>query len=137
MRNLLLLFAAPFFICAGCGPGGGFQVSSLNPTTDISAPMSTVSYEMYSWPGKLEWNYAVFEPATRISSFAEITGGDNTIIGTEALITSLAQMPKGTKVYWNLKRIKGFSLPDERTLGKIVTAAQKAGVDLEVIAWPN
>ena len=46
-------------------------------------------------------------------------------------------MPRGTKVYWNLKRIKGFQMPDEKTIESIVSAAKKAGVSVEVIAWPN
>ena len=134
MKHFLTLACAVLML-AGCGKTN-FQVSSINPESDISAPMATASYEMYSWHTGLNWAYAVFETATKVSTFAEISQRNDTIIGTDEIIVRLSQLPRGTKVYWNLKRIKGFSLPDNKTIEKVVSAVQKAGINIEVIVWP-
>jgi len=135
MRYFLIFGLLAFF--TACGPGSGFQVSSINPQSEISAPANNTAFELYSWYGDSGWNYVLFETATKISSFADLAGGDDTIIGTDEMIDRLTQLPKGTKVYWNLKRIKGFSLPDKKVLDKVFNAASKADIQLEIIAWPS
>ena len=134
MRYFLIFSVLIFF--TACGPGSGFQVSSLNPQTDISAPVSGSAFELYSWYVDGSWHYVLFETATRITSFADLTGGDDTIIGTDEMTDRLLQLPRGAKVYWNLKRIKGFSLPDRKVLEKASNAAAKADIHLEIIPWP-
>ena len=110
MRYLFL--AVLLFSAVACTTPNGNKLSfsSLNPQTDISPANTTASYEMYSWYNGQDWAY---------------------------LKDKLLEMPRGTKIYWNLKRIKGFQMPDEKTIESIVSAAKKAGVGVEVIAWPN
>ena len=134
MKYYLTLICA-IFLLAACGKTN-FQVSSLNPVTDINAPAVFASYEMYSWHTGNDWAFSIFETATKVSTYADITQRDDTVEGADEAIVRLSELPRGTKVYWNLKRIKGFALPDNNTMGKIVNAAQKAGIDVEVIAWP-
>lgn len=136
MKHILIL-SALLFITAGCGAGSGFQVSALNSQPDLAAPTSNASYELYSWNNNINWGFALFETATRISSYAEITNSPDTIIGLEPMLEKLTELPKGTKVYWNLKRINGFSLPDQKTIEKVQSAAKKNFIHLEVIAWPG
>jgi hypothetical protein len=133
--KLLYVFFA-FLFSAGCGPGSGFQISSINPNTDISAPAPSAAYELYSWQHENTWAYVLLESATRISSREDILKDNFISYGTDAFIEELVQLPKGTKVYWNLKRIKGFSLPDQKTQGKISYAAKKANINIEIINWP-
>ncbi|MDR0645870.1 MAG: hypothetical protein LBG46_02530 [Elusimicrobiota bacterium] len=136
MKAKLLYICLTFSFAAGCGPGAGFQISSINPSTDISAPAAAAAYELYSWPHEDTWAYAVFESATKISSREYIMKDNLVSYGTDAFIEELIRLPRGAKVYWNLKRIKGFSLPDEKTREKILHAARKANINIEIIAWP-
>ena len=132
----ITVFAA--VVLTACGPSSGFHMSSLNPATYISAPVSAASYEMYSWYSPISgWNYAIFESATKISTFAEITDKSDISTGTDEVLARLRGLTPGTKVYWNLQRIKGFSLPDQKTRDKLINATQKARIDIEVIAWPG
>lgn len=118
--------------------GNRISFSSLNPQTDISPASPASSYEMYSWYNGQDWAYAIFENGVKISStFQEITQDDDTIVGTRYVLDKLLEMPRGTKVYWNLKRIQGFQMPSQETVNDIVRSAKKAGVTVEVIAWPN
>ena len=135
MKYFLTLVCAVFLLAA-CGKTN-FQISSINPDTDISAPAAAASYEMYSWHTGHNWAYSVFETATKVSTFADISQRDDTVIGTDEVIDRLMQLPRGSKVYWNLQRIKGFSLPDQKTRDKVVNALQRAGINIEVIAWPS
>jgi hypothetical protein len=135
MRHFFLAAVCIFFIA--CAPGSGFQVSSLNKQTDITPPQNNASYELYSWYNGQDWAYTLFENATRISSFSEITNSSDTIIGTDAMIDSLLQLPKGSRVYWNLKRINGFSLPDQKVLERVQATVKKNFIQLEIIAWPG
>jgi hypothetical protein len=136
MKRRLLAVYFTFLFAAGCGPGTGFQISSINPHTDISNPAVAAAYELYSWPHEDTWAYIFFESATRISSREDILKDNLVSYGTDAFIEELIQLPKGTKIYWNLKRIKGFSLPDIKARDKIVYAAKKANINIEVIDWP-
>ncbi|MDR1123379.1 MAG: hypothetical protein LBL61_01975 [Elusimicrobiota bacterium] len=133
-RLLVILPALAALFCACAAPR--FEISSLNPVSDISAPAPQSSYEMYSWHNGLDWGYSLFETATKVSSFAEITQRDDIVIGTDYFIDRLLELPRGAKVYWNLKRIRGFSLPDQKTVEKVLSAARRAGIAVEVIAWP-
>ncbi|WP_428047711.1 hypothetical protein [Candidatus Proelusimicrobium excrementi] len=138
MRYLFL--AVLLFSAVACTTPNGNKLSfsSLNPQTDISPAKPTVSYEMYSWYNGQDWAYAIIENGVKLTtSFKQITEDDNIIVGSAYLKDKLLEMPRGTKVYWNLKRIKGFQMPDEKTIESIVSAAKKAGVSVEVIAWPN
>ena len=134
MKYYLTLACAVLFLAA-CGQIN-FQASNINPVTDISAPAIADSYEMYSWYAGDKWAFSIFDTATKVSTFADITQSEDTVIGTDEAIARLSQLPRGTKVYWNLKRIKGFALPDQKIMGKIVNALNKAGIEVEVIAWP-
>lgn len=135
MRYCLLLLV--LFVFAGCTQGI-FRTSSLNPQTDISGVQSHSSYEMYSWYNGQDWAFALFENGTKItSSFADITDSNDIVVGVEPAAEKIFSLPRGSRVYWNLKRIKGFSLPDENAISKIVTGAKKNGVFVEVIAWPS
>jgi hypothetical protein len=136
MKKFFTLFVLVFYFTA-CGPGSGFQVSSLSPQTDIAPPPVTgATYELYSWYNGQDWAYSLFESATKVSSFAEITNSNDIIIGTQTIADHLLQLPKGSKVYWNLKRIKGFSFPDYKTVERVQSTAKKAFIQLEIIAWP-
>jgi hypothetical protein len=133
-RFLVILSAVAALLCA-CA-ASRFEVSSLNPISDISAPASQSSYEMYSWHNGLDWAYSLFEIATKVSSFADITHRDDTVIGTDYFIDRLMRLPRGAKVYWNLKRIKGFTLPEQKIIEKLLAAARRGGITVEVIPWP-
>lgn len=140
MKNILFVLTAVLLFAACYTPNGNkFNFSSLNPETDIPATgRNLTSYEMYSWYNGHDWAYSVFENGTRLmTSFKSITEDDNIIVGTNYLEDKLLSMPKGTKIYWNLKRIKGFSMPDRDTVEHIISAAKQAGISIEVIAWPS
>jgi len=140
MKNILFALTA-VLVFAGCyTPNGNKLVfSSLNPETDIPVTgRNSVSYEMYSWYNGQDWAYAIFENGTKITtSFKSITEDNNVIVGTDYLKDKILSMPKGTKIYWNLKRIKGFSMPDDKTVNGIINSASKNGISVEVIAWPS
>jgi hypothetical protein len=136
MKRLLFLAVCLIFIAA-CGPGSGFQVSSINPQTDISKQPSNASYEMYSWYNGQNWAYAFFEQATRVYSFNDITSSNEIIIGDDAALDALLTLPRGSKVYWNLQRIKGFVLPEREVVEKFRLAAKRRYIHLEVINWPS
>ncbi len=133
MRFLFLLCSIIVF--AGCS-GMNFGVSSLNPQTDVPTVQTSASYELYSWHNGQDWAFSLFQDATKVPTFAELTDDADTIIGVEPMAEKLLALPAGTKVYWNLKRIKGTSLPDNKIIEKLRTAAKKKRVQLEVIAWP-
>lgn len=138
MRYLFLTVL--FFAALACTTPNGNKLSfsSLNPQTDISPAAVTASYEMYSWYNGQNWAYAIIENGAKLtSSFKQITEDDNIIVGSDYVKDKLLEMPRGTKIYWNLKRIKGFQMPEEKTVESIVGSAKKAGVNVEVIAWPN
>lgn len=128
-----------FSVIACTLPGGNkLTFSSLNPATDISPATPATSYELYSWHNGQDWAYAILENGVKLtSSFKEITEDNNIIVGTSHVQDKILEMPRGTKVYWNLKRIKGFQMPDEKTVATLVNAAKKAGITVEIIAWPN
>ena len=133
-RLFAILPVSAALLCACAAPR--FQVSSLSPVSDISAPAPQSSYEMYSWHNGRDWGYSLFETSTKVSVFADITRRDDTVIGTDYFIDRLLQLPRGTKVYWNLKRIKGFSLPEQKVIEKVLAAARRGGIIIEVIPWP-
>lgn len=140
MKNILVILITVLFFTACYTPNGNkLAFSSLNPETDITpSARNSISYEMYSWYNGQDWAYSIFENGTRItSSFKSITEDNNIIVGTDYLKDKLLSMPRGTKIYWNLKRIKGFSMPDTKTVNGIINAANKAGVSVEIIAWPS
>lgn len=140
MKNILFLLSTVLIFAACYTPNGNkLAFSSLNPQTDIPvAGSNSVSYEMYSWYNGQDWAYSIFENGTRITtSFKSITQDNNVIVGTDYVKDKILSMPKGTKIYWNLKRIKGFSMPDSKTVNGIISAANKAGITVEVIAWPG
>lgn len=137
MRYLIL--ALSLFALSGCYYATeDIGAAQLAPQEDITQPRSSssVSYEMYSWYNGQDWAYALHETATGISSFADITNDPNTTVSTDNAIEALRLLPRGAKVYWNLKRIKGFSLPAQPVVDKVVSSAKKVGVTVEVIAWP-
>jgi hypothetical protein len=136
MKIKLLPICLAFLFATGCGPGTGFQISSVNPRTDISAPASAAAYELYSWPHDDTWAYVIFESAAKISSREDIMRDNLISYGTDAFIEELIQLPRGAKIYWNLKRIKSFSLPDKKVQDKIFYAAKKANINIEIISWP-
>jgi hypothetical protein len=133
-RLFVILPVCTALLCACATPR--FEVSSLNPVSDISAPAPQSSYEMYSWHNGLDWSYSLFESATKISSFTDITQRDDIVIGTDYFIDRLLQLPRGAKVYWNLKRIKGFTLPEQKVIEKVLSAARRGAITVEVIPWP-
>ena len=140
MKNILFLLSTVLIFAACYTPNGNkLAFSSLNPQTDIPvAGSNSVSYEMYSWYNGQDWAYSIFENGTRITtSFKSITQDNNVIVGTDYVKDKILSMPKGTKIYWNLKRIKGFSMPDSKIVNGIISAANKAGITVEVIAWPG
>lgn len=138
MKKLFLIPIFSLFFCA-CASNNSPRVafSSLNPSTDITVKPSTTSYELYSWqtPSKT-WAFSLLENGANItSSFEDISTNANTIIGLPALKQKLTIFPRGTKIYWNLKRIKGCSLPDEQIQTQILQDAKKLGITIEVIPW--
>jgi hypothetical protein len=133
-RFFVILPAFAALLCACAAPS--FEVSSLNPVSDISAPAPQSSYEMYSWHNGQDWAYSLFETATKVSAFADITQRDDIVIGTDYFIDLLLRLPRGAKVYWNLKPIKGFALPEQKIVEKVLAAARRGGITVEVIAWP-
>ncbi|MDR0953721.1 MAG: hypothetical protein LBM71_06085 [Elusimicrobiota bacterium] len=138
MKYFLIVFAALFF--AACSPGKTgphFQISSINPQTDISAMPNRSSYELYSWHNGQNWAYSLLPSATTIASYKDITQASTVIVGTDYMLESLTKLGRGAKVYWNLKKIKGFSLPDQKVVDGVKQAAKKDGITLEVISWPN
>lgn len=138
MKYLLLAVLALSLSACSTPRGNKVSFSSLNPQTDITPARAAVSYEMYSWYNGQDWAYAIYENGVKISSsFQEITQDNDIIVGSRYALDKLLEMPRGTKVYWNLKRIKGFQMPDQDTVEDIVRSAKKAGVTVEVIAWPN
>lgn len=138
MRYFFLAVSVLAALACTTPNGHKLSFSSLNSQTDISPANPTVSYEMYSWYNGQDWAYAVIENGVKLtSSFKQITEDDNIIVGSAYVKDKLLEMPRGTKIYWNLKRIKGFQMPDEKTVESIISAAKKAGVTVEVIAWPN
>jgi len=135
MKHIILVLS--FFALGGCYASTGLNVANLAQQQDIIEPRTgSASYEMYSWYNGQDWVYALFETATGISTFADITASPDTLVGTDNAAESLKTLPRGTKVYWNLKRIKGFTLPTQNFIDKLALTAKKAGVELEVIAWP-
>ena len=139
MKYFLLVVFTALTLSACFTPNGNrVSFSSLNPQTDISPARPAASYEMYSWYNGQDWAYAIFENGVKISStFQEITQDNNIIVGSRYAQEKLLEMPRGTKVYWNLKRIQGFQMPDQNTVDDIVRSAKKSGVTVEVIAWPK
>ncbi len=138
MRYFILMLLVLTTVACTTPNGRKFTFSSLNPATDISPVNPAISYELYSWYNGQDWAYAILENGVKLtSSFKDITQDNNIIVGTSYVQDKILEMPRGTKVYWNLKRIKGFQMPDEKTVSTLVNAAKKAGVTVEIIAWPN
>ncbi len=133
-KFLILCFAALTF--AGCETVN-FAVSSINPATDIPTQHEITSYELYSWYlGSDKWAFVLFESATRVPAFEEIATSPNAVVGAEPMAEKLLALAPGTKVYWNLKKIKGVTLPDQQIINTLQTAARRRGISLEVIDWP-
>lgn len=134
MKHLLLLLS--LFILGGCY-STTLGVADISQPQELTAPRASgASYEMYSWYNGQDWSYALFETATGISTFGDITASPDIIVGTENVTETVKTLPRGTKVYWNLKRIKGFTLPSQDVMDKLLSTAKKSGIQMEVIAWP-
>ncbi len=136
MKHLIILIS--LFILGGCyATTGSLGLEDITHPQELTAPRSSgASYEMYSWYNGQDWAYALFETATGISTFTEITTSPDIMVGMQNIADSIKTLPRGTKVYWNLKRIKGFNLPAQNDVDKLTSAAKKSGVQMEVIAWP-
>lgn len=136
MKHLFLLIS--LFILGGCyATTDNLGLGDITQPQELTAPRASgASYEMYSWYNGQDWAYALFETATGISTFTDITSSPDIIVGMENIAQSVKTLPRGTKVYWNLKRIKGFTLPAQDAVDKLTSVAKKSGIQMEVIAWP-
>lgn len=136
MKHLILLIS--LFILGGCyATTDNLGIADITQPQELTAPRAGgASYELYSWYNGQDWAYALFETATGISTFTDITSSPDIIVGMENIAQSVKTLPRGTKVYWNLKRIKGFTLPSQDDVDKLTATAKKSGVQMEVIAWP-
>jgi hypothetical protein len=131
-----LIFFVPLFLLCGCYYATTNTTNAPLTQEENGMPHTSAAYEMYSWYNGENWAYALLESTVGIATFDDITNSPDIIIGTEGIAQSFKTLPRGAKVYWNLKRIKGFALPDQNTEDKLVSAARKAGIQLEIIAWP-
>lgn len=135
IKHIFLLTIFIFCIVACRTSNTNFSFSNLNPDSDITNIPVNASYEMYSWQTEAKtWAFLVFENGTKItSSFKDISQDPNTIIGEENLYSFFQERARGTKIYWNLKNIKGCTLPDEQTTKEILKIAKEKGIIIEII----
>ncbi len=141
MKKALLIICSALLLCACAGINDKMSFKFAVPETDNDAlgfQKSTASYELYSWKTGSEWAFSLFENGSRLTaSFKSISTGNDVIIGPEQLMQDILALPQNTRIYWNLKRIKGFKLPPQDLLNKIVSEAKKSGIVIEVINWPS
>ncbi len=141
MKKTFLIICSVLLLCACAAIDDKMSFKFAIPETDDDAlgfQKSALSYELYSWKTGPEWAFSLFENGSRLTaSFKSISAGDDVIIGPEQLMQDILALPQNTKIYWNLKRIKGFKLPPQDLLNKIVLEAKKSGIIIEVINWPS
>jgi hypothetical protein len=142
MKKVFLIICSAVIMCACASSGDRFDFKFAVPQGSDDAlgfQKSGESYEMYSWETESgAWAFALFENGSRITaSFKSISTGEDVIVGVEPLMEKILALPQNTRIYWNLKRIKGFKLPSKEAVNKAVADAKKNGIIIEVINWPS
>jgi len=106
--------------------------------TEANAPTlskTVKGYELYSWKTNAGWAFLLLDATNTLSTFEDITSQPDTSYGEDEFIEKLKTLPKSEEIFWNLKRMKGFSLPPDGTIAKIDKFCDKKGIKLEVIRW--
>ena len=141
MNNILktlLSIAAAAALC-GCQPGMSGDVKLLknmfSDDTTISVSRSMKGYELYSWQTGADWKFVLVDSSNSLKSYDEITAQPSVVTGLDGLLTQLNTLAKGEEIFWNLKKIKGFSTPPEETVAKVTEYCKKRAIALDVINW--
>ncbi|MDD2773637.1 MAG: hypothetical protein PHP45_08065 [Elusimicrobiales bacterium] len=138
MRKLFAIGAALALCgCQSAGTSVAFKSmkSSLSEDSAIGMSRSMKGYELYSWKAGEEWKFALLEGTNRLKTYGEITASPNAAIGADGATVQLSALASGEQIFWNLRRIEGFSLPTDEIIAKITAYCQKRGLLLEIINW--
>ena len=111
-------------------------VSFSTQAADRPAEKFVKGAELYSWQDPTgAWLFAIL-PGTDVFKPDElIKKTENQLKGQGALEKRFMSLAEGESVTW-VER-KGFPLPDEKTIGHVVSSAKKAKVDLHVPPAPG
>ena len=135
LRTLLLIVAGAAL--AGCQSGGSGDVrlmkDLMSEDSAITMSRSMKGYELYSWKTGDDWKFVIVEGSNSLKSYDEIIAQPFVVTGVDGLLNQLKALARGEEVFWNLKKIKGFSTPPDETVTKVTEYCKKRGISLDVI----
>jgi hypothetical protein len=95
-------------------------------------PRSMKGYELYSWPVRGEWHFALVAGTNRIKTYDEISSPEVSVRGLDSLKAELDQLPSGEQVLWLTDRVPNVRLPPSGMIDEISTYCGQRGITLEI-----